>query len=149
MKFLQKNWLYILLFVVLLAIIIYLFFRKKSTVIQAPDPVNVLDPVTNTVINFQPGAYTNALWDEMDRNSFWSGRNLKPYQDFLALSDGQIKAVVNDWNARYFSRAGSKTLAQRIAEEKGWAISGDNDDNEIFPGLRQAIISKIQALGLV
>ncbi len=149
MKFLQKNWLYILLFVVLLTIIIYLVFRKKSTVIEAPQQVSVLDPVTNTVINFQPGAYTNALFDEMDRNSWWSGRNLKPYQDLLALSDGQFKAVINDWNARYFVKAGNKTLAQRIAEEKAWLISGDNEDNNLFPALKETIIAKVKALGLV
>jgi len=148
MKFLEKNWLYVLLFVVLLTIIIYLVFRKKSTIIKPPSQVDVIDPATNNIVTFQPAPYTDALWYEMDRNSFWSGRNLKPYEDLISLSDGQFKAVNNDWNLRIFSKADNKTLAQRILEEKSWYISGDQEDNEKFPALKQSILNRTKTLGL-
>lgn len=147
MKQLAAKYWYVLviLALVITIVLIFVFKKKKGVTIEAPKPVEVIEPTTGQTVPFNPGPFTDALWQEMDRNSWWSGRNLRPYQDLMALTDGQFKAVANDWNQRYFSRAGNRTLAARIAAEKGWSISND-EDNQSFPSLRDTIVQRYKRL---
>jgi len=67
-------------------------------------------------------------------------RNDAPYQDLLALSDGQFIAVYNAWNANFFSQD-NETLPTAIAgENSGWFTT--------FKDLQAALKVRFEKLGL-
>lgn len=155
MTLLKKYWYIGVIALLIGALVLFFVLKKKKTVIEPPKPVEITDDSGNKY-NFQPGIYTDALFDEVDRDSRWTGRSLQPYKDLLALSNAEFKAVSNDWNQRYFQKAGSKNLFQRLADEKGsylatklpfvnWVTDADHD---AFPDLRDTIINRAKSLGI-
>lgn len=71
--------------------------------------------------NFDPTAYTDALYQDIDCIFCW--RNYDIYEKLLALPSSPFRAVADDWNKRYYNKY-KQSLAIAIAGENIDGITG-------------------------
>lgn len=113
---------------------------KKSMINPQAQPKNYTytDPETGQTktISFAPEAYTDALHVEVYS---WSARNMKPFEDLLALKDGEFVAVATDWNNRYKK---TDSWYGTVTETLKQAIMGERFDNV---GKQKEVYEALQA----
>ncbi len=122
-------------------ILIFKMLSKALSNPQAqPQKYTYTDPATGETksVTFAPEPYTDALREEIYS---WSPRNMKPFEDLLALGDGEFVAVATDWNNRY-KKEDSETLLQ--------AIRGEWFDNVGKPKeVSEALFAKFLRLNII
>jgi hypothetical protein len=123
---------------ILLLLLVY-WLGRRSWRKEAPKDVKLPSDIQGegTPTNWNPGAYTDALRNELYG---WGLRSAKPYNDVLALSNSQVVAIHNDWNRRYHYEY-KETLRQAIEKEKTvWNYS--------WVTAAGALIDRLKSLGL-
>jgi hypothetical protein len=80
--------------------------------------------------------------EKLDVIPMWGTRNTEPYKRWNSLSDTEFTAVYNDFNARFSSKFGSKSIRVILKNEWGW---GSSD----FNALRDSIEARFERLNLV
>jgi hypothetical protein len=78
----------------------------------------------------------------LDVLPMWGTRSMAVYQRWNAMSDTEFVAVYNDFNARFSSEFGGKSVRVILKNEWGWGQSG-------FNALRETIESRFERLKLV
>lgn len=117
------------------AIIWYFFLRKpdnsKVTKVEDEDGDGKPD-------NFDPGPYTEKLKADLIGPS--TGHDNALHTEILAMSDGRIKSIYDDWNRRIKGTGGGiitspiDSLPKTIADEYGWT---DPDFSVVQPIYQQ------------
>lgn len=127
---------------IILALIVYYLGKKRGEdkVPNLPEPVPNPTPGPGQDNSYNPGVLTDQLANEIIGIS-WTPRNRTPFDTLLSLPDWQFRAVANDWQKRYYKKAGDKTMLQAINEEwSGWGY---------FLTLKEQIAKRGQELGLI
>jgi len=126
----------------ILAFIIYKWGQKqgKETVPVLPEPIPK-PPGGEGVDNFyNPGPLTDRLANQII-GIRWTLRDRGPFDELLVIPDWQFIGVANDWQKRYYNKAGKLTLLQAI-----------NNEFSFFPSFwtyKEQISERGQKLGLV
>lgn len=142
-KIYTKWWFWVLMFLGggIFLLIFKMISKSLSNPQAQPKEYTYTDPVTGQTksVTFAPEPYTDALHEEI--YAIFSARNMKPFEDLLALEDGEFVAVATDWNARY-KKEDSETLLQ--------AIRGEWFDNVGKPKeVSQALFAKFLRLNII
>lgn len=105
---------WIIISIIVLLIIIYIAYSRgksyRPTAVTLPPDIQTGDQHT-----FDPTQYTDNIWNDID--CVFCFHDPAPYNAALTLSNTQIVAIWNDWNRRYFEKAGNKNLCQVITGE--------------------------------
>lgn len=126
----------------ILAFIIYKWGQKQGedTVPILPQPIPKPPGGEGTDNFYNPGPLTDRLSNEIIGIA-WTPRDRTPFDELLKIPDWQFIAVANDWQKRYYNKAGKLTLLQAINNESsGWGY---------FLRLKEQIAERGQKLGLV
>ena len=144
--FFKKNWLYILIFLIVVSVLIGVYFSgKKSGKKGKPEILELLNDVAGQPLGENEAREVReialSLFDDLDGvNSY--GRDEKVYQDFAALGNKQFAAVYEDFNNMYF-KLEKGTLKDWIDDDYTlWGTEEYNLKNNI-------ILPRFAKLGLV
>lgn len=126
----------------ILAFIIYKWGQKQGqdTVPVLPEPIPKPPGGEGTENFYNPGPLTDKLAKELIGIK-WTLRNREPFDELLTIPDWQFIGVANDWQKRYYNKAGKLTLLQSI-----------NDEFTFWPSFmiyKTQISNRGQKLGLV
>ena len=117
MDWLKKYWWLIALAVVVIAVV---YFGSKAPSSTAGTTLIDSNGDGKGDTAFNPRPYTDSLKATIDSRASWwtlgAYRDTKPYQDLLALSNPQLKAVADDWQSRYY-KENNESLLQAINGE--------------------------------
>jgi hypothetical protein len=132
---------------VIIAVLVYVYFKgKKAGKEKAAEQIkeDLKVDVNNKLLTspggdpWSPSTITDRLHDDIYSGMF-TPRDIDAYKVLLAMPDEKIKAVHNDWMARYFDED-NETLKVAISHENA-VIAGWNDTKE-------AVLAKFTSLGL-
>ncbi len=108
-----KTLMYLAIFVAIMVVSIY--FVQQTGIfpqgnVQLPNDIN---PEAGPDGSFNPHPYTDSLYNDI--NSYGI-RDVSAYSNALQLSNAELAAVINDWNARYYNKSQQK-LSDAISGE--------------------------------
>jgi hypothetical protein len=133
----EKSWQMVVAVLLGVFLLAWLITRKITSSIvphtALPDDVGL-----SQCRSYNPTSLTDALYNDID--CVFCFRNLKPYQDLLALGNCEFVKVHNDWNARYRNKS-NETLRQAIDGEVqgGWTQ---------YASLTDALTARFNSLNL-
>lgn len=156
-----KSWgFWLVLAIIVFAAYFYFSGRKKGKEKALEDLKDDLkvDVDTKYLQNkdgseFDPKPITDRIYKDISGLTVFSAqRDIEVYNILLAMNDERIKAVSNDWLARYFPKE-KETLRAAIGNESGispgnvispllWGSAND------FDKLRKAVVAKLTNLGI-
>lgn len=108
----------IIIVVVVIGIVLAIYFSGKRAgkkTVPAPVPLPADTRGGSISPTFNPGPYTDPIWEDIDE--IFGVHEAAPYVALNKLSNSELVAVYNDWNQRYFTKAGHKTMPQAIKGE--------------------------------
>jgi len=108
-----------IIIVIVIIIIIYLIYRAyKKKYVQAKDVVLPPDTQGGNITNWNAGSYTDAIYNDV--NDVFTPHSSLPYESANKLSNSQLVAIYNDWNARYKSKFDNKDIIDAVLGEFTW-----------------------------
>jgi hypothetical protein len=151
MKFFLKYKVILISAVVVIAIVLTIYFvgkkagkRAADNPWQAPLPNdsgnNGVAIDAAKVRSIADDLYTDLK--KIDWLIMWDNRDFNVYEQWDSLSDAGFVAVYNDFNARFSSNFGGKSVRVILKEEWGWGSGA-------FNALRNSIEARFERLKLV
>lgn len=115
---------WVIIAIIVLLIIIYIAYRQGKS--YRPGAVKLPPDIQGNSGNsggglFDPTQYTDDIWTDID--CIFCFHDPAPYNKALTLSNTQLVAIWNDWNRRYYEKAGNKNFCQSIDGEGGYTSS--------------------------
>src|ERR1051325_2340441 len=109
------NIVIIVVIAIIILMVIY-FWGKSQGKKYVPQDVDL--PEGEGGANFNPGTYTDAIYEDLDEVA--GVHEEEPYKNALALSNAQLAVIYNDWNHRYAKDFDNKDLIGAIQDD--WTI---------------------------
>jgi hypothetical protein len=153
MKDLLKYRQYFILFGIVLAVAVIIYFtgrragkKASDNPWQAPLPTDIGNGSGPSSVDWAKiRSITDDLFSDLEKLDWipmWGTRVIQVYEQWNSLSDTEFVAVYNDFNSRFSSRFSGKSVVVILKDEWSWGSSA-------FNSLRASIISRCERLKLV